>query len=225
MPERLTTPVAVVDSFPLFRFGVFAALIDSDYDVVRLSGMEAIEEVVDGPSRHLAIIGVSLKDLRTPFFHLGPWRTEGPRLIFLTDTIVAVRALQSLAEHRIHGVLSRGVGQDELITCLDTVSAGQPYLSPSFRRRKYSRVVRRRSNRITRREVQIGRMLHKGLRNADIATELRISINTVHSHVRSLLDKLGVHNRTQIARIFQSEDQIAEKARPLPHRERRDQRD
>jgi DNA-binding NarL/FixJ family response regulator len=68
-------------------------------------------------------------------------------------------------------------------------------------------------------------MLHKGLRNADIATELRISINTVHSHVRSLLDKLGVHNRTQIARIFQSEDQIAEKARALPHRERRDQRD
>jgi DNA-binding CsgD family transcriptional regulator len=52
---------------------------------------------------------------------------------------------------------------------------------------------------LTAREIDVLRLLARGLSNRDIATELRISENTAANHVRSILIKTGAANRTQVA--------------------------
>lgn len=63
---------------------------------------------------------------------------------------------------------------------------------------------------VTAREAEIARLLARGLTSAQIATSLVVSPHTVHDHVRSLYEKLGVGSRQQLlARIFLDEYQPA----------------
>ncbi|MBI4201850.1 MAG: response regulator transcription factor [Chloroflexi bacterium] len=52
---------------------------------------------------------------------------------------------------------------------------------------------------LTPREIEVVRLISKGLSNKEIASELEVSENTVRAHVRNLLQKLNLENRTQIA--------------------------
>jgi DNA-binding NarL/FixJ family response regulator len=52
---------------------------------------------------------------------------------------------------------------------------------------------------LTRREREIRELLARGHSDADIANSLFISQRTVNNHVRAILSKLGVQNRTQAA--------------------------
>jgi DNA-binding NarL/FixJ family response regulator len=52
---------------------------------------------------------------------------------------------------------------------------------------------------LTPREVEVLRLIAIGRTNADIATALSISLNTVATHVRSILAKTGSSNRTEAA--------------------------
>lgn len=54
-------------------------------------------------------------------------------------------------------------------------------------------------DRLTRREVQVLRLVAGGKRNREIAAELAISTNTVDRHVNSILKKTGSANRTEAA--------------------------
>ncbi|MGE5594264.1 MAG: response regulator transcription factor [Betaproteobacteria bacterium] len=57
---------------------------------------------------------------------------------------------------------------------------------------------------LTRTELDVLRLLAKGLRNKDIAQELYISVNTVKTHVASIFKKLRVKNRSQAVRYVWS---------------------
>ena len=51
----------------------------------------------------------------------------------------------------------------------------------------------------TPRQHQLIMLIGRGLQNKEIAKELNISESTVHAHVRNIMRKYNVHNRTQIA--------------------------
>lgn len=57
------------------------------------------------------------------------------------------------------------------------------------------------TDKLTDRELDVLRLLAKGLTNADMATQLHLSEGTVRNHVSAILEKLGVSDRTQAAVI------------------------
>jgi DNA-binding NarL/FixJ family response regulator len=54
----------------------------------------------------------------------------------------------------------------------------------------------------TPREQQLIALIRRGLQNKEIAYQLNISESTVHAHIRNIMRKYGLHNRTQIAVMF-----------------------
>ena len=57
---------------------------------------------------------------------------------------------------------------------------------------------------LSAREHEVALAVGEGRANAEIATELHMSVATVKAHVSKLLSKLGVENRVQIALLVQS---------------------
>jgi DNA-binding CsgD family transcriptional regulator len=64
--------------------------------------------------------------------------------------------------------------------------------------------LQRRSSGLTAREIDVLRLVADGLSNAEIADRLVLSQRTVHAHIRSIFDKLGVNSRTAAAHAVSS---------------------
>jgi DNA-binding NarL/FixJ family response regulator len=64
--------------------------------------------------------------------------------------------------------------------------------------------LQRRTSGLTAREIDVLHLVADGLTNAEIADLLALSPRTVHAHLRSIVDKLGVNNRTAAAHAVAS---------------------
>jgi DNA-binding NarL/FixJ family response regulator len=104
------------------------------------------------------------------------------------------------------GFLLKDVPADQLVGGIRLVAQGDALLAPSVTRRliqEFSRSARGRREQpagldeLTPREVEVFRLLARGMSNAEIAAELIVSETTVKTHVARILMKLGVRDRVQ----------------------------
>jgi DNA-binding NarL/FixJ family response regulator len=140
-------------------------------------------------------------------------RADPPRVIVLTTFDAddhVVRALAAGAD----GFLLKDTPPAEILAAIRRVAGGDPMLSPSVTRTLIQRLrseqddsapgdrVAAAESRIaglTERERDVALAVGRGLSNAEIASELHLSVATVKAHVSRLFDKLTATNRVQIA--------------------------
>lgn len=102
------------------------------------------------------------------------------------------------------GFLLKDSSPDHLLEAIRNVYRGESALHPSVAR-KLMQEIKRPSvlppapEPLTPREVEVLQCLARGLSNREIANELSVSVRTVTTHVRNILDKLHLANRTQAA--------------------------
>ncbi|MFZ5622935.1 MAG: LuxR C-terminal-related transcriptional regulator [Gemmatimonadota bacterium] len=111
------------------------------------------------------------------------------------------------AEAGIAGFVPRDGSVDDLAKAIDTAYRGEfvctPKLAGTLLRRL--RTLAQRSWRsvalppLTARELEIGRLINRGLSNKEIARDLGIEVATVKNHVHHLLEKLKVRRRAEAA--------------------------
>jgi DNA-binding NarL/FixJ family response regulator len=121
------------------------------------------------------------------------------------------------------GFLVKDVPPEQLIAGIRSVASGDALLAPSVTQRLIQEFVRRppdgirtpspELSRLTAREVEVLRMVARGLSNGEIATELFVSETTVKTHVAHLLSKLGVRDRVQ-AVVFAYESGVVAPSDP-----------
>lgn len=88
---------------------------------------------------------------------------------------------------------------DDLIRVIRDVHAGrQPAVSPDVEARLAERASR---PALTPREIQVLDLISRGMRNKEIATALAVSEETIHVHVRNILAKLKVKDRTAAVNV------------------------
>jgi DNA-binding NarL/FixJ family response regulator len=158
---------------------------------------------------------VVLMDIRMPRMdgleateQLGTWENP-PKVIVLTtfdaDDYVA-RALGAGAS----GFLLKHTQPAAIIDAIRKVADGDPMLSPSVTTKliaqltagaapNRARLARGRLTQLTEREREVAVAVGAGLSNADIATQLFVSVPTVKAHIARMFTKLEVTNRVQIA--------------------------
>jgi DNA-binding NarL/FixJ family response regulator len=105
------------------------------------------------------------------------------------------------------GFLVKDVPPEQLIAGIRSVASGDALLAPTVTQRLIQEFVRRppegirtpspQLSQLTAREVEVLRMMARGLSNGEIASELFVSETTVKTHVAHLLSKLGVRDRVQ----------------------------
>ncbi|HEX6819679.1 MAG TPA: response regulator transcription factor [Ktedonobacterales bacterium] len=200
--------ILVADDHPIVRDGLVAILsAQSSFEVVgeASDGVETLRQVVERKP------DVVLLDLEMPRMDgvevLQRLRQSGSsaRVIVFTafDTddriLAAVRA-------GAQGYLLKGAPRDEIYEAVRIVHSGASLLQPVVA----SRLLRRVSDdsveaqgvrSLTSRELEVLRLVMRGLQNKEIAHELVVTERTVKFHVSSILMKLGAGNRTEAVAI------------------------
>jgi DNA-binding NarL/FixJ family response regulator len=105
------------------------------------------------------------------------------------------------------GFLLKDVPPEQLVAGIRAVAQGDALLAPSITRRVIEEFVRRPPSSVrtipqevgglTARELEVLKLVSRGLSNAEIAKELFVSETTVKTHVAHVLTKLGLRDRVQ----------------------------
>jgi DNA-binding NarL/FixJ family response regulator len=195
--------VALVDDQELVRTG-FRLILESEADI------EVIGEAHDGEGA-LALVertqpDVTLMDIRMPGMDgiEATRRIDGATRVLVLTTFDLDEYVFEAIRAGAAGFLLKTAPADDLVRAVRIVAAGEALLAPSITRRLIAEFARRPVaapptglERLTAREVDVLRLVARGLSNAEIATELVVENSTVKSHVASILAKLGLRDRVQ----------------------------
>jgi DNA-binding NarL/FixJ family response regulator len=106
------------------------------------------------------------------------------------------------------GYLLKDTPRDELVKAIKGTVTGKTYVDPSVAGKVLGQVSSHQTqpatlitSKLTEREIEVLRLIAKGLSNTDISDRLFLSEGTVRNHVSAILAKLGVSDRTQAAVI------------------------
>jgi DNA-binding NarL/FixJ family response regulator len=204
----MTISVLIADDQGLVRAG-FRKLLESEV------GLRVVAEAADGLeavelARRLQP-NIVLMDIRMPRLDGleatrrlldGPTRT---RVVMLTTFDLDEYVFDALTAGA-SGFLLKDAPPEQLIAAIQVVAGGDALLAPSITRRLIEEFVRRplprsgppnRLGGLTTRELEVLRLLARGLSNAEIAAELVLGEATVKTHVGNLLMKLDLRDRVQ----------------------------
>jgi DNA-binding NarL/FixJ family response regulator len=205
----------IVDDHALFRRGL-EMVLESEPDIELVGqagdGAEAVEKAAE------SLPDVVLMDIRMP-------RSSGieacralkdvvpsAKIVILTisdeeeDLFDAIRAGAS-------GYLLKDIPLDEVAATVRAVDGGQSLINPSMAGKlltEFAAIARREQSeppqqvpapKLTDREMQVLKLIARGMNNRDIAKELFISENTVKNHVRNILEKLQIHSRMEAVMV------------------------
>ena len=199
--------ILIADDQELVRTG-FRVVLDAEPD------LEVVGEAADGlaalDAAETLKPDVVLMDIRMPNLD-GIEATRrlaaadgAPRVLILTTFDLDDYVYEALRAGA-SGFLLKDARADELRQAIRMVAAGDALLSPAITRRLIESYTRRPPTtahpaplaELTPRELEVLRLLARGLSNAEIARALIVGDATVKTHVARIFSKLNLHDRAQ----------------------------
>jgi DNA-binding NarL/FixJ family response regulator len=119
-------------------------------------------------------------------------------LIDYTDPFVVRSAL----DHRVDAIVLKTSSTDEIVGALQQVMAGHVVLPRGWDLLSAGGGLPGSIEALTPRQRQVLELVAAGRSNAEIASELIISVNTVKFHMRTIYSQLGVRNRRELPRLL-----------------------
>jgi DNA-binding NarL/FixJ family response regulator len=201
--------VLIADDQALFRRGLFVVL-GTEPDIEVVAEAENGEQAV-ARAEELAP-DVVLMDVRMP-------RTSGIEAASrIRDTLPTTKILMLTVSDEeddlyeaikagANGYLLKEISVEEVAEAIRAVVQGQSLISPSMASKllmEFNSLAKRAARQeqlpapvLTARELEVLKLVARGMSNKDVADQLFISENTVKNHVRNILEKLHLHSRME----------------------------
>jgi DNA-binding NarL/FixJ family response regulator len=202
----MTIRVLVADDQSMVRAG-FRMLLSGEPDIDVVAEASNGLEAVDKAARFDPT--VVLMDIRMPELD----GLEATRRILAADADARVLILTTFdLDEYIYEALRAGASgfvlkddpPEQLLAAIRTIAQGDALLSPAVTKRvieQFTRTSRatppKALDDLTERELDVFRLIARGLSNAEIARELYISDTTVKTHITHILQKLDLRDRVQ----------------------------
>jgi len=210
MDKEITLPLSVVvaDDHGLFRQGL-VGLMSTRPDLVTVVGQAATGRQAIEMARELkpdlVLMDISMPD------GTGLQATRTIRAELGNTAVVMLTAsdedehLQEAVHLGAAGYLLKSLDAEELFDLIAGVARGEAAITRTMAARLLKGLAASHSepvhaeDQLTEREIEVLRLVAQGVSNPDIAQQLFITVNTVKTHLRNILEKLQLENRTQAA--------------------------
>jgi DNA-binding NarL/FixJ family response regulator len=211
----MTIRVLIADDQVMIRDGLAALLTSaSDIEVVGQAGdgQEAVAmarelrpDVIVMDIRMPTMDGLAATEKIVGEAAAGGTPSDAPKVLVLTTFDLDEYVYEALGAGA-SGFLLKDASAADLIAGVRIIAAGDALLAPSITRRLISDFARRRRHErprpdvlaaLTPREIDVLRLIARGMSNMEIAGELFLAEQTVKTHVGHVLTKLGLRDRTQ----------------------------
>jgi len=212
----VTIRVLVADDQMLLRAG-FRMINQTQED------LEGVGEAADGVEAvalarrllpHVVLMDIRMPNLdgiqatsriTAPRPGTGPGAATAPKVVILTTYDLDEYVFDALASGA-SGFLLKDVPPEDLVRAIRVAAEGEALLAPSVTRRLVEQFVRQRPSSplaaqrldpLTERDVEVLRLVARGLSNTEIAAALCLGESTVKTHVGHIFDKLELRDRVQ----------------------------
>ena len=205
----MTVRVLIADDQSLVRSG-FRMVLEAEDDIEVVGQAGDGRQAIDGVRRLRP--DVVLMDIRMPELDgiaatraIAAAEAEHPARVLILTTFDLDEYVYDALGAGASGFLLKDVPAEQLIAGIRVVAAGEALLAPAVTKRLIEDFARSRPTRaepsgldeLTPRELEVWRLLARGLSNAEIAAELVVGETTVKTHVARVLMKLGLRDRVQ----------------------------
>jgi DNA-binding NarL/FixJ family response regulator len=130
--------------------------------------------------------------------------------VIMLDLLPSHEDIMDVVHAGVSGFIMKDASLDDLVNTIRSVARGGKVLPPQMTNTLFSQIARDAiangdshgtadGIQMTQREREVINLISEGMSNKKIAAELYISIHTVKSHVRNIMEKLALHTRLQIA--------------------------
>jgi len=203
----MTVSVVLVDDHKIVRDGLRSML-------AKVEGIDVVGEADDGRAA-LIVVGELTPDVVVMDIGMRDMNgIEATRELLRARPDLGVIALSMHSDQRYvsemlaagaSGYLLKDSAFDELAAAIRAVAAGQRYLSPSVAGVVLDDYVRRMAGNadapaapsvrgLSRRELEVLQLIGEGLSTKEIAARLHLSVKTIETHRRQIMEKLGIFN-------------------------------
>ena len=202
--------VIIIDDHPLLRRGMVALL--SDQPDLHVCGEAENAKAALQVMRDL-VPDVALVDINLPGANglelIKLMLAEQPKLRILVvsmhdESLYALRSLRAGAK----GYLMKAEAIDQIVAAVRRVAEGNIYVTPRFSERLVFKAIQSLEggmgspvDRLSDRELEVLRLLGKGLGTRDIAHTLHLSVKTIETHRAHIKEKLGLKEAAEMVRF------------------------
>ena len=194
--------VLIIDDHPLLRMGI-RGLIESQPDLevaADCADLASARTWLEAGRADVAIVDRSLPD--GDGLELLPiLKEQGTKTIILTveDDDVEIRAA---VEAGVDGYLLKSSDSDQILMAVSMVLKENAAFPAHILQKLSNGQIDAPLARLSAREIEIAESVAEGLSNKVIGARLHLSDNTVRNHLANIMQKLGLHNRVQVATLM-----------------------
>ena len=204
--EQSPIRVVIADDHPIVLGGL-AELLSHESDIAVVARCTNGGDALAAVAQHRP--GVAVLDLTMP----GRSGMDLLRELHATHAPVRVILLTARIEHEqvlealklgVAGIVLKESAPLQIVECIRRVAAGGQWIDQVIGSRTVDTLLRRQSGAVkvaailTAREIEVVRMVARGLRNKEIADQLSITEGTVKAHLRTIFEKVGVDSRAKL---------------------------
>lgn len=198
--------VMIVDDHSIIREGLRQLLeLEGDFEVVEEAGdgiecLRKLEQII--PDVLLLDINMPNMNGLEVLENIKENRVAVKVLVLTVHN--EVEYLLKAIDIGVNGYILKDSGSAELKKAIFTIMEGEDYIQPSLIPALNSKMINRDINivmvdKLTKRELEVLKLLAVGMYNREIAKKLDISERTVKNHVSNIFKKIEVTDRTQAA--------------------------
>lgn len=199
-----------------------------DLDVV--AAAEDFEGVVSAAQKlkpHVVLLDLSLRD-HDSLRAIEMVKKNVPEAKVVVMGLIAVQEdILELVKKGVSGFVLKEATVGDFVKTIKSVAAGAKVLPPQLTGSLFSQIVENAVRngkvhandvRMSKREREVMDLIEEGLSNKEIAQRLHIATYTVKSYVHTILEKLALHTRLEVAAYAHGEEISKTKSDPIPQK-------